>query len=219
MSIPKIIHQMWIGHKPAPQKEMETWKKFHPDWQYMLWEEGSLNEIFPDGLSNQQQYDQMPEIPGKCDIARYEILHKFGGFFVDADSICLRPIEEKFLESDSFSCYENETVRGDLIAVGYLATTKGNSLMEKLIEKIHQLNVSKKWWESKFSAWKKVGPVLLTETVKDLNYTELKIYPSYYFIPKHYKGAEYTGDFKPYCDHLWGSTPKSGFQYSEGFKD
>jgi len=36
--IPKIIHQVWIGPKPAPLKWMDTWKKFNPDWEYVLWD-------------------------------------------------------------------------------------------------------------------------------------------------------------------------------------
>jgi len=215
MSIPKIIHQMWIGPKKPPADEMETWKDFHPDWQYILWNENSLSENFPEGLFNQQQYNQMLELPGKCDIARYEILHKFGGVFIDADSICLRPLDEELMTADSFSCYENEKLRGELIANGYLATVKDNKLMAAIIRKIHKLNLKKPWYKLGLTAWKKVGPRLLTETVKEMKYKKLVIYPSYFFIPQHYTGYEYKGSFLPYCNHLWGSTPKSSYNYPE----
>lgn len=214
MSIPKIIHQMWIGDRTPPEQEMYSWKKSNPAWKYILWNEEKLSQHFPNGLLNQEQYENMPELNGKCDIAKYEILHKFGGVFFDADSICLRPLDDELLDNDSFSCYENESLRGGLIASGFLGTTKKNDLMNELSKRIHKLNVKKKWWESKTSAWKKVGPRFFTSVVNDLNYTDLKIYPSYYFIPKHYTGKQYTGPFKPYCDHLWGSTPKSGYEYS-----
>ena len=29
IKIPKIIHQLWIGQKPAPTVFMNTWKKKH----------------------------------------------------------------------------------------------------------------------------------------------------------------------------------------------
>ena len=35
MSIPKIIHQIWIGPKTAPIKLMNTWKDKHPDFEYI----------------------------------------------------------------------------------------------------------------------------------------------------------------------------------------
>ena len=30
--IPKIIHQIWIGPKPAPTKFMDTWKEKNPEF-------------------------------------------------------------------------------------------------------------------------------------------------------------------------------------------
>ena len=138
--IPKIIHQLWVGPKPAPIELMNTWKDSHPDWEYMFWNEETLKEHFPKGLHNQAQYDAMPEWNGKCDIARYEILQKFGGFFLDADCVCLRPLDDYLLENDSFSCYENEYIRGQLIAAGYLGCTPKNDLMWHLVNKIHNLH-------------------------------------------------------------------------------
>ena len=37
--IPKIIHQIWIGPKPAPTNLMNSWKNKHPDFEYILWNE------------------------------------------------------------------------------------------------------------------------------------------------------------------------------------
>ena len=102
--IPKIIHQLWVGPKKPPLKEIQTWKDMNPTWDHMFWTDQSIKEHFPNGFYNQKQYDDMPEWNGKCDIARYEILQKFGGFFIDADSIALRPLDDCLLEKDSFSC-------------------------------------------------------------------------------------------------------------------
>ncbi len=44
MSIPKIIHQLWIGPKPAPTKFMQTWKEKHPDFDYIFWNEEELKK-------------------------------------------------------------------------------------------------------------------------------------------------------------------------------
>ena len=37
--IPKIIHQIWIGDKPAPTKFMDTWRDKNPDFEYIRWNE------------------------------------------------------------------------------------------------------------------------------------------------------------------------------------
>ena len=217
--IPKIIHQLWVGPKPAPMELMNTWKDSHPDWEYMFWNEETLKEHFPNGLHNQAQYDAMPEWNGKCDIARYEILQKFGGFFLDADCVCLRPLDDYLLENDSFSCYENEYIRGQLIAAGYLGCTPKNDLMWHLVNKIHNLH-GESLWQGNMTAWKTVGPLFLTQTIHELKYNKIAVYPSFYFIPYHYtKLHPYTGPFKPYADQFWGSTEtaqgKVGMNYAK----
>ena len=75
-SIPRIIHQIWIGPKPAPTKFMDTWKDKHPDFEYIRWTE---NEMKKRGfVSNcQNRIDEMEELCGKADIIRWEILYKF----------------------------------------------------------------------------------------------------------------------------------------------
>ncbi len=42
--IPKIIHQIWIGPKPAPTKFMDTWRDKNPDFEYDV-DEGFGGEL------------------------------------------------------------------------------------------------------------------------------------------------------------------------------
>ena len=44
MTIPKIIHQLWIGPKPRPYKFMKTWEDKHPDYEYILWNEEEIKK-------------------------------------------------------------------------------------------------------------------------------------------------------------------------------
>jgi len=54
--IPKIIHQIWSGiDDPLPdflKKWGQTWKEFHPDWQYEFWDNDRMNafirEFYPE---------------------------------------------------------------------------------------------------------------------------------------------------------------------------
>jgi mannosyltransferase OCH1-like enzyme len=197
---------------------METWKRLNPEWDYFFWDEKKLNHHFRGGLQNQKQYDEMEELCGKCDIARVEILNAFGGFFIDADSVCLHPLDDYLRINDSFSCYENEFERGNLVACGYLASTQNNDLMKLLIEGISRLNVkqildvpNRSPWDSAHRAWQLTGSGFLTTTILKNKYTPISIYPSYYFIPEHYSGLRYKGLGKSYGSQLWGSTVGSSF--------
>lgn len=195
--IPKIIHQIWIGDQSQrPVNLMQTWKDMNPDWEYKLWTDDNLPKMMC-----QEQYDKMEQLHGKADILRYEILYQQGGFYVDADSECVLPLEDFLLDNDSFAGYENERVRGNLIANGYIASTKENDLMFILLCKIKKINdINSK------EPWQITGPKLVTDTVKEIDYSDLTVYPSHYFIPKHYSGVEYNGDDKVFARQYWGST-------------
>ena len=89
-AIPKIIHQLWIGHHKVPYKFIDTWRKDYinsnPSWQYRLWREEDLDGI---DMQNRKIYDEESVYCGKADIARYEILHQYGGLWIDADTVWL----------------------------------------------------------------------------------------------------------------------------------
>lgn len=94
--VPKIIHQVWIGSK-VPKKYdhwRESWQRLNPDYEYILWDEKKILET---GLHNEKQFLQAKNPAIKSDLARYELLYKFGGIYADTDFEALKPINVKFL--------------------------------------------------------------------------------------------------------------------------
>ena len=88
--IPKIIHQIWLG-SPVPKEFnaiIKTWKEKHPEWEYKLWTDSDVKQI---QLINQKAYDAATNYGMKSDILRLEILHQFGGVYVDIDQECILP--------------------------------------------------------------------------------------------------------------------------------
>ncbi len=91
--IPKIIHQIWVGPNKPPaifEKSQESIRRLHPDWEYKLWTDEDVASF---GLHNQDLYDQCDNYGEKADIFRYEILHRYGGMYLDVDFICLKPLD------------------------------------------------------------------------------------------------------------------------------
>lgn len=195
---------MWIGPKPAPLKLIQTWKDKNPEWQHILWTEDLIKEKYPNGFKNQKHIDEHETWNGKCDIMRYEILHEYGGFFVDADSICTNSLDEHFLNHDSFSCFENEELRGNLVACGYMGAIKGCKLMQLCVDELFNTPDLKEKTTAKLS-WITVGPLFFTNVIIKYQYP-ISIYPCFVFIPNHYTGWKYKGDGKSYADQKWGST-------------
>lgn len=196
-AIPKTIHQLWIGPKKRPQKLMETWRDKNPGWNHIIWSEDNLTEFT---WRNQRHIDAMPEWNGKADIMRYEILHKYGGVFMDADSECLQPLDDFFLAHDCWACLENESQRGALVACGIMATVPGCRLMELCIKELEALPK-----DVGTPAWWTVGPVFFTWVIHKHLYSDIHLYPGHWFIPNHYTGQTYTGTDKVYADHKWGT--------------
>jgi mannosyltransferase OCH1-like enzyme len=90
--IPKIIHQIWLGGDLPKeyQKYADTWKRLHPDWQYILWKDEDVKKL---KITKKEVY-KSPSVALRSDILRYEILKKFGGLYVDTDFECLKPFDD-----------------------------------------------------------------------------------------------------------------------------
>ena len=204
LTIPKIIHQIWIGPKPAPIKLMDTWKNMHPEFEYIYWNE---NEIINRGLNLigvKNRIDEMEEICGKVDIIRWMILFEYGGIFIDADSICIEPFDDTILNTKSFAGWENETLRPGLIAIGTMGFPPKHPLVGLIIEWIKANCVSVE--KTGLRAWQTVGPTLLTNMYNTGLFKDMTIFPSYYFLPIHCTNFEYNGHGKIYAYQEWGST-------------
>lgn len=205
-TIPKIIHQLWIGPKPAPTVLMDTWKEKHPDFTYIRWTEKEIIDrkmIF----RCQDKIDDITEINGKADIMRWEILYKYGGIFIDADSICISPIDNTLLNTKSFAGWENEEVRTGLIATGTMGFPLKHKIVKMAIDTI--LNNEVSYEKTGKMAWETVGPMLLTNVYNTLRPSDFTIFPSYYFLPSHFTGHVYKGHGKIYAYQEWGSTKNS----------
>ena len=196
--IQKTIHQIWVGPKKRPQRLIDSWKQMHPDWEHRLW----TDEDVP-SFRNSDKIASIEEWAGKADVMRYEILLNHGGFFCDADSLCVRRLDDWLLDRECFAGFENEKVRPGLVANGYIGAVKGCPLMQKLVDGIAAKPISNR--ETGKMAWQTVGPVYFTETIMQQRYP-IDIFPSWMFIPEHYSGEKYTGEGKPYCHQYWGST-------------
>ena len=94
--VPRTIHQIWIGS--SIPKKYDTWRKSwmkqNPEFEYILWDEKKILEI---GLINEKQFKQTKSYGIKSDIARYEILYKFGGIYADTDFEAIKPVDPKLL--------------------------------------------------------------------------------------------------------------------------
>lgn len=85
-TVPRVIHQIWIGAMDVPPGSAR-WQA-HADatgFAYRLWREADLEAL---GVTDHPAYRRMiadGDYPGAVDVARYVILAREGGIYVDCD--------------------------------------------------------------------------------------------------------------------------------------
>jgi len=122
----------------------------HPGWEARTWNEGSL-----DWLANAELFALAPEPQAKADIARYEVLATFGGFYLDCDVEPLRPLDE-LTELACFAVWEDER----FLCNAVMGSEPNHPAMEALVGRL-PASISAHVGEPPQI---RTGPVLLTET-------------------------------------------------------
>jgi mannosyltransferase OCH1-like enzyme len=183
--IPKIIHQIWLG-SPFPEKYkkfQKTWKLHHPDWTYILWTE---KEIADFGLLNKKLFDAVSNWGQKSDIARYEILYRLGGLYVDTDFECLKPCDILHHSLDFYtSCLpsSNGSLNNCLLN-GLLAARPGHPILKACVEGLKNANYAGK--QSIDDILAQTGPHYFTKivfTTLDEACGRSVIFPPSFFYP------------------------------------
>ena len=92
--IPKIIHYCWFGNNPMPKIVLDciqSWHEIMPDYEIKLWNESNVpindHKFMRDAYS-------VRKWAFVSDYARYWILSKHGGFFLDCDVEALKRFDQ-----------------------------------------------------------------------------------------------------------------------------
>src|SRR3954452_17313832 len=126
--IPRVFHRLWLGDAPMPaeyEQFGETWAYHHPEWEMRLWRAEDLPP-----LRNQHLFDAADSFTQKSDIARYEILLRFGGVYVDTDFECLHPFDALLGGVEAFIGTED----GAHLSIGLMGAVPGHALFEAIVD-------------------------------------------------------------------------------------
>jgi mannosyltransferase OCH1-like enzyme len=198
------IHQIWIGDNPLPTLWTDTVKEFAKkyDYTYKLWTDASVKDLGMDEIPGLKRlYDSFgKELAGRADILRLLILYKYGGIYIDADTVIMKPEKfHRFLKKNTtgmFFAWENLSAKrtrklglgvNRLVANGTIGAEAGHPFLKALLEGIvlHEKNVI----DTK-DAWKRVGPYYVTKMYMSMKkkFPDIKIFPMRYFYPRAWAG-------------------------------
>ena len=160
--VPRTIHQIWIGPDPLPDDQIpwiESWKRYHPDWEHRLWTEENL----PQDPIRPEILERLRSPVERADILRLEILYRHGGVYADTDLECLQPLDDLLGDDDFIGvCLKPARVTNT-----FIAATPGHPLLERALRDVRPMEV---YWTGPSARLKAVaGPRLLTTLVQDFS--------------------------------------------------
>lgn len=128
--IPKIIHYCWFGKNKKSKliiKCIESWKTFCPDYEIKEWNEDNfdinINEYVKEAYKNKKW-------AYVSDYARFYVLNKYGGIYLDTDVQLIKPLDE-LLEKSALCGFSTN----DVVATGLIfACEKNNWLCKSVLD-------------------------------------------------------------------------------------
>ena len=204
--IPKILHQIWLG-SPLPDK-YKKWQHIlqvmHPDWEYKLWTDKDIEQL---KLVNTAHYKASRNYGERSDIARYEILYKYGGVYIDIDIEFVRPLTYLHERYDFYAAFEplwSHTYTCLSIGNALIASVPGHPVLAECIQQITQSVLPVKTLNEQLRIVAQTGPILFTRACYKHRATIKKsgiILPSELFYPLDSKKVT----FEPsrFCLHHW----------------
>lgn len=217
---PKIFHFVWVGDESKePKALIASWKKHNPDAEIRVYRNDDLFNGEWHFKDHMLRYFKEGHFCGVADLIRWEVLYKYGGIALDADSLCLRALPDWFFDCELVSCWDNTQIEGELISNGFVLVPPKSDIIKSVMDKIDNDGV--KFWRWSWSrmkrirvgAWRTVGPVPYTDVILSLGDKKNRMHratilPSHFFLPERSDGVRYTGNGPVYAHQFWGSTTK-----------
>lgn len=105
IKIPKIIHYCWFGpakFSPAIKACIKSWKKYHPEYKFMFWNEENspMEHPFVVAALGSKKYAFV------SDYVRIWALNKYGGIYLDTDMLFFKSLND-LLINDFFIGYQS----------------------------------------------------------------------------------------------------------------
>lgn len=168
-NIPRTIVQFW-SQDDVPEdvaRTIATWRKENPDYRHMLFNDRQAATYIAEHFERAARAFALCRHPAmKSDFFRICFILREGGFYVDADDACVRPLDDlreaignanfvALLSSDSAPYVFN----------GFLAGNPGNRIMhsalDDMVERIEQAEIH----GQSTDIWHTTGPGLITRAV------------------------------------------------------
>lgn len=192
----KLIHQIWVGPYPIPEKSItfiDKIKELHPDYTYKLWTDKDLNS---DIFSNLPYINSTPIYAQKADIMRYEILYKYGGIYLDIDFEIFKNLEP-LITHDLVVCNEDSNIN-EYMTNAFIYSIAGNTCLKNCVDNIKTCPLG-----GTINVSIATGPWYFR---KQISLEDARVLPTHVMYPTHYTQKGFRPDYfspETYGIHHW----------------
>lgn len=211
--IPRVFHVIWVGG-PMPDHlaaYVQTWRDVHPDWAMLVWDEERLDATLDRTLDLFRRADELTEHVGqfRSDVARYELLWRFGGVYVDCDFEAVRPIDplvdnlgDNLGGAAAFAAWELDGVWVNNAILGAHPQT---ALLDDVLDGLAANVIAHPDARPNVQT----GPQYLTPIVRR-HASSVRLFPSAWFYPYRWDELDRQGEEFPdaYAIHHWNNARK-----------
>jgi mannosyltransferase OCH1-like enzyme len=192
-NFPKIIHQTGPSDlskwHPIWTQCQESWKKTHPDYEYIFWNDEDLENFIKTEYSDYYKiWKECPVHISQIDLARYFILYHYGGIFSDLDIFCYRKFEDKITHGAmAIQAISESEIVGNCLMLGEKAHKFFKLCFEMAtfrLQSIKKMSSHNKHGEpEKIYADYSTGPRLISDALMCYNSkSDLGVLPTKHFV-------------------------------------
>jgi hypothetical protein len=204
-----VIQSLWVGDRLSAMERLcisSFLRNGHPFHLYVYQETAGIppgtvvldgNAILP--ASRIFTYREHQTYAGFANFFRYKLLLERGGWFVDADLICVKPFH-----FDQDYVFSSEGIGGlQLPNVGALKVPPGSAVMRYAWEACEKMNPGE-------LKWSQCGPTLARKAIEACSLQQY-VLPAEVFCPLHFSewrmmldpAIDWSFDGKTHAIHLW----------------
>lgn len=134
--IPKIIHYCWVGPNSMPdivKHCIDSWHKYMPEYEIRKWDETNIPIQQHNFMKEAYELKKWAFV---SDQARYLIIQKYGGIFLDTDLELLKSIDDIMAQSDTVLALSKHVKKNIYFASPglILAASKGNKVIDDITD-------------------------------------------------------------------------------------
>ena len=214
--IPRILHQTWKDAAVPSTflKYRETWKRFHPGWDFKFWTDADLADFVASRCTTfGNLFHSYPSPIMRVDLGRYLILREFGGVYADLDTEALASFTPLLNSEMPIFGYEPASHAGiefahrrgfrSVVSNAIIASPPNHPFWDNLLRLIHRCR-------SAANPLDATGPFVLTVGVEQsLPIVAPCVLPAHVFCPTDKFGvpvSQAQSKLKPLACHHWAGT-------------